>query len=210
MACPSCHHRNSATANFCERCGASLAAVKGAAPASIPSEEKFPEMSTTMTGATPESPASESPAANWVDLRRAPFGGSGLPAPAPASVWSAASASEESRRWAMGAHLSAIAGGFLGGVPAFLGPLVVWLVRKDQDDFAAGHGRAALNFNLSVLLYAAVLVVFTVVTFGLGALLAAPVGAGLGLAWLVLSILGAVRASHDQPFRYPLTIPFVR
>jgi uncharacterized Tic20 family protein len=110
----------------------------------------------------------------------------------------------------MGAHVSAIAGGFLGGVPAFLGPLIVWLLRKDRDGFAAGHGRAALNFNLSMLTYAGALLVFTLVTFGLGAVLTAPVGVGLGIVWLTFSIIGAVRAANDEPFRYPITIPFVR
>jgi len=110
----------------------------------------------------------------------------------------------------MGAHLSAIAGGFFGGVPAFLGPLIVWLLRKDRDGFAAGHGRAALNFNLSMLVYAGALVVLTLITFGVGALVAAPVGAGLGIVWLAFSIVGAVRAANNEPFRYPISIPFIR
>ena len=117
---------------------------------------------------------------------------------------------QESRYWAIGAHLSALAGGFLGGLPAFLGPLVVWLVRKDVDPYAAAHGRAALNFNLSVLVYAAALVVLTLVTFGVGALLTVPAGIALGLGWLVLSIVGTVKAANDQVYRYPLTIRFVR
>ena len=119
-------------------------------------------------------------------------------------------ADQQSRYWAIGAHLSALVGGFLGGLPAFLGPLIVWLVRKDADPYAAAHGRNALNFNLSVLLYAVALLVLTVVTFGLGLLVALPAGLVLGAAWLVLSIVGAVKAANDQPYRYPFTIPFVR
>lgn len=119
-------------------------------------------------------------------------------------------ANQESRYWAMGAHLSALVGGFLGGVPAFLGPLIVWLVRKESDPYAAGHGRDALNFNLSVLLYAVGLVVLSLVTFGLGLLVAIPAGLVLGIAWLVLSIVGAVKAANDQPYHYPLAIRFVR
>ncbi len=101
-------------------------------------------------------------------------------------------------------------GGFLGGVPAFVGPLIVWLVRKDADPYAAAHGRNALNFNLSVLLYAVGLLVLTLVTFGLGLLVALPAGLALGAAWLVLSVVGTVKAANDEPYRYPLTIPFVR
>lgn len=118
--------------------------------------------------------------------------------------------SNESRYWAVGAHLSALAGGFLGGIPAFLGPLVVWLVRKNDDPFAATHGRAALNFNLSILVYAAALVLFSLVTFGLGVLVTVPLGVLLALWWFVFSLAGAIKAANDEPFRYPLTIPFVK
>jgi hypothetical protein len=116
----------------------------------------------------------------------------------------------ESRFWAIGAHLSALAGGFLGGVPAFLGPLVVWLARRQVDPFASLHGQAALNFNLSVLLYYAVLILFTILTFGLGSLVAISLGFLIWLGWLVCSILGAIKAAADQEYRYPLTIRFVR
>jgi len=255
MECPNCHHRNSATANYCEHCGASLAAAAAAASsnetapiagAAQSQESNGPMSATTFVGATttetpppptpteaaPQAPpvftdpspppaagpaiagagesgAYDAPPANWVDLRRPvepPPGWAGSAAPAvPAAV-----GGEESRRWAIGAHVSAIVGGFLGGIPAFLGPLVVWLLRKDEDGFAAGHARAALNFNLSMLAYAAALVVFSFITFGVGLLLAAPAGAVLGVLWLVFSIMGAIRASNDQPFRYPLSIPFVK
>ena len=116
----------------------------------------------------------------------------------------------ESRYWAMGAHVSALIGGFMGGIPAFLGPLVVWLVRKDVDSFAAAHARAAFNFHLSVIIYAAVLFVLTFLTFGLGALLTVPAGIVLGLAWLLFTIVATLRAADDRLYRYPLAIPFLR
>lgn len=275
MDCPTCHHRTSPTANFCEHCGAPLAATP--TPTSVPApaaeQQTTTPLETAMTTAatatatptldpapsatteeiswqeagaagplppptkavprpdpSPRSTPGPSPspnpnpeptpapetATNWVDLRRpdpnapswATPPASAPAAPAPAR-WTA-SPGEESRRWAMGAHISAIAGGFMGGIPAFLGPLVVWLLRKDRDGFAAGHGRNALNFNLSMIAYAVALILFSVVTFGLGVVVAAPLGGILGILWLVFSILGAVRAANDQPFRYPLTIPFVR
>jgi uncharacterized Tic20 family protein len=129
---------------------------------------------------------------------------------APAVVAPGGPTGQESRYWAIGAHLSALAGGFLGGVPAFLGPLIVWLVRKDTDPYAAGHGRDALNFNLSVLLYGVGLVVLSLFTFGLGLLVALPAGLALIVAWLVLSIIGAIKAANDEPYHYPLAIQFVR
>ncbi|MDQ3780896.1 MAG: DUF4870 domain-containing protein [Chloroflexota bacterium] len=114
-----------------------------------------------------------------------------------------------SRRWAIGAHLGALLGGFLLGVPAIIGPLIVWLVRKDVDTFAAAHARAALNFNVSVLIYSAILVFLTVMTAGLGVLFTVPAGIILGLIWLVCSIRGAVLAANDHLYRYPFAIPFL-
>ena len=116
----------------------------------------------------------------------------------------------EARYWAIAAHVSALAGGFMGGLPAFLGPLVVWLVRKDEDSWSAGHGRDVLNFNLSVLLYAAALLVVAIVTLGVGLLIAVPGWIALALGWFALTIVGAVKAASDQRFRYPLSIRFVK
>lgn len=115
-----------------------------------------------------------------------------------------------SRRWAIGAHLGALLGGFLLGVPAVVGPLIVWLARKDVDTFAAAHARAALNFNVSVLVYSAILVFLTVMTAGLGVLFTVPAGIILGVVWFVCSIRGAVLAANDHLYRYPFAIPFLR
>lgn len=116
----------------------------------------------------------------------------------------------ESRHWAIGAHVSALLGGFLGGLPAFVGPLVILLLRGRDDAFAAAHARAALNFQISVLLYSGSLVVMTVLTFGLGAFFTFPALGLLGLLWLVFTVVGALRAANDRLYRYPFTIPFVR
>jgi uncharacterized Tic20 family protein len=105
--------------------------------------------------------------------------------------------------------VSALLGGFLGGFPAFVGPLVVWVTRRDTDPFAAEHGREALNFNLSVALYAIVLVILTVFTFGFGLVVSLPLGLALGAFWLVASVMAAVKAGNGEPFHYPVTIPFV-
>ena len=194
MKCPNCAHQSEPAARFCAMCGTALQSLP-TAPA---------EPAAAAHTQAPPAPSDPPPALG-------PAGGqqSHTPPKAPRTV-QVAGVPEESRYWAMGAHLSALAGGFLGGLPAFLGPLIVWLVRKDTDPYAAGHGRDALNFNLSVLLYAFALLAFSVVTFGIGLLLAVPGWIGLGLAWLALSVTAAVKASSDQTYRYPLTIRFFK
>ncbi len=106
------------------------------------------------------------------------------------------------RNWALAAHLSAFLGAWVA--LAFLGPLVVWLVKRDEHPFIEMHAREALNFNLSVLLYFILGVVLAFVLIGFLLL------AALGAAWLVLTITAAIRASNGQPYRYPLTIRLVK
>ncbi|MQB02242.1 MAG: DUF4870 domain-containing protein [Actinobacteria bacterium] len=116
----------------------------------------------------------------------------------------------ESRNWGLAAHLTALAGAVMGGLPAFLGPLIIWLLRRDQGDaFAAEHARNALNFNLSVLVYVIAGVVLTVVTLGLALLVLLPALAIAFVAYFVVTVKAAVAASQGRPFRYPLAIPFV-
>ena len=57
----------------------------------------------------------------------------------------------DDKQWGMFAHLSAIAGLMVGGL-TFAGPLIIWLIKKDQSKFVDYHGKEALNFQLNVLI----------------------------------------------------------
>ena len=133
------------------------------------------------------------------------------PPPAPDSAVAAASPAQ-ARDIVIWTHLSALVG--LLGVPSPLGPLVLWLVKRDSHPFVDAQGREALNFNLSALLYLAVLFVtgfvFSFLTLGLGLFLFVPAFIAGMAGWAVLVIVAAVRASKGELFRYPLTIRFVR
>lgn len=107
----------------------------------------------------------------------------------------------ESQDWAVVAHLSAFVGLF--GIPSLLGPLVVWLARRD-DPYVEAQARDALNFNLSFLLYGLVSALAVIILVGLVAL---PI---VAITWFVLVIVAAVAASRGEAYRYPLTIEFVR
>ncbi len=119
--------------------------------------------------------------------------------------------SAEARNWAMAAHLSALAGVLLGGLPAFLGPLIIWLVRRDAGDpFVTAHARAALNFNLSIVIYAVAAIIVSMVTLGLALLIVLPLALLAFVGYLVVTIKAALAASLGDEYRYPLTIPLVR
>ncbi|HEX2362528.1 MAG TPA: DUF4870 domain-containing protein [Jiangellaceae bacterium] len=108
----------------------------------------------------------------------------------------------EDRNWATGAHLSAFLAAYIA--LGFLGPLVVLLVRGDRSQFVRQHAVEALNFNLTVLIWIAISVILIIVGIGILMLIA------VGILYVVTVIVGAIRASSGEMFRYPLTIRFVK
>lgn len=113
------------------------------------------------------------------------------------------------RQWAMWAHLSALAGLVIGF--NFVGPLIIYLIKKDEGDpFVRDQAAEALNFNLSFFIYLAVgsIVTFVLILVLIGLLLL-PLLAAMIVAWVVFVIIGAVRANNGELYRYPLTIRFV-
>jgi uncharacterized protein len=108
----------------------------------------------------------------------------------------------EDRNWAMGAHLSAFLAAYIA--LGFLGPLVVLLVRGDRSQFVRRHAVEALNFNITVLIYVVICVILAIVLIGFVLLIA------LGVLYVITVIVGAVRASSGEDYRYPLTIRFVK
>jgi uncharacterized Tic20 family protein len=122
--------------------------------------------------------------------------------------------SREERQWAMFAHLSALAGALVssvfGGWGVFLGPLVIWLLKKDSMPFVDDQGKEALNFNLTAAAVALVLLLMTLFTLGIGIILTGPLFALLGLAWLALTIVAAIRANEGKRYRYPFAIRLIK
>ena len=117
------------------------------------------------------------------------------------------------RQWAAAAHfaplLAALITSWFAGIAGVVAALVVWLLCRDRSAFAAEHARDALNFNLSMFLYAMAGLLFAVFTLGIGLLIVLPLWALLGLAWVVLSIVAGFKAYDGERYRYPLTLRFV-
>lgn len=132
------------------------------------------------------------------------------PPPAPAGTPSA-----EERQWAMFAHLSALVGAIITGgwafsIGCFLGPLIIWLVKKDTMPFVADQAKEALNYNITLAIIFAVLFLLTVLTLGLGALISIPLYLIIGIAWLVFTIIAAIKANEGTAYRYPFTLRLVK
>lgn len=123
--------------------------------------------------------------------------------------------SAEERQWAMFAHLSALLGALLtgafgGGWGCFLGPLIIWLVKKDTMPFVDDQGKEALNFNITVAIAAVVLVLISVMTLGVGLIIAIPLWIIIGIGWLVFTIIAAIKANEGVRYRYPFTLRLIK
>ena len=130
------------------------------------------------------------------------------PAPVGADV------SADERQWAMFAHLSALAGGLLtsaiGGWGFFIGPLVIWLMKKDTMPFVADQAKESLNFNITVSAIFLILLILSLVTLGIGFLITLPIMLIVGIAALVLIIIAAMKANQGIAYRYPFTVRLVK
>ena len=89
-------------------------------------------------------------------------------------------------------------------VGGFLVPLVIWLTKKNEVDSMDEHGKAIINFRISMLIYLA-LCVPLVLFFGLG-LLGFLV---IGVLYFILPILNAIKASNGEKPSYPFSFKII-
>ena len=110
---------------------------------------------------------------------------------------------KDDRTWALLAHLSALSG-YVIPFGHIVGPLIVWLIKKDQSWFVNDQGKEALNFQISVTIYLIISAVLVFVVVGILLLIAVAIGA------LILVIVAAVRANEGVTYRYPLTLRLIK
>ena len=111
--------------------------------------------------------------------------------------------SAEEKQWAMFAHLSALSG-YVIPFGWLIGPLVVWLIKKDEMPFVDDQGKESVNFQISMLIYLTISGVLWCVFIGVVLLPA------LLIAQIVFVIIAAVKANQGESYRYPLTIRFIK
>lgn len=118
----------------------------------------------------------------------------------------------DQQMWRVVAHASALIQ--FVGIPSFVGPLIVWLLRR-EDPVVAPHAREALNYQLSLIIY------FTVAT--VVAIVAALTIVGLVLSFIlilfaivllvaeiVFAILASLAASRGELYRYPMNLKLIK
>jgi uncharacterized Tic20 family protein len=112
--------------------------------------------------------------------------------------------------WNMLCHLSALAG-FVVPFGHILGPLLVWQIKKNEFPSVDVHGKASLNFQITVTIaifvggFAAAILSF----IGIGLLLF-PLVMLLGLAGLILAIIAGIKANNGEDYKYPYSLELVK
>ncbi len=109
-----------------------------------------------------------------------------------------AAPTKDERTMAMLAHLL--------GLLSVIGPLIIWLIKKDESRFVDDQGKESLNFQITALIIWVGIVILSIVTCGVGGLLA-PV---FLVVVVVFCILAAIKANEGVAYRYPLCLRLIK
>lgn len=110
---------------------------------------------------------------------------------------------KDERTWGMLCHLLAFSG-YLIPFGSVLGPLVIWMLKKDEMPFVDDQGKESLNFQLTMLIAVIVSAILCFVLIGfllLGVLI---------IFQIVVIIMAAIKANDGVKYRYPYTIRFIK
>ncbi len=115
-----------------------------------------------------------------------------------------ADSSSDERTYALLLHLSLLAHLVTGGLGVLV-PVVMWLIKKGDSPFIDDHGREAINFQISLILYTLMTGVLAIITCGVAAILII----GVYVLAIVGMIMAAGAANRGEYFRYPATIRLI-
>ena len=87
---------------------------------------------------------------------------------------------------------------------AIIGPLIIWLMKREDSEFVDFHGKQYFNFFLSYTIYGIVASISIIVLIGL---LLAPV---VAIMYFVFTIIAAVKAYNGEMYKIPLVIQFFK
>ncbi len=110
-------------------------------------------------------------------------------------------------------HLSGFAGWFFpfGNIIA---PLVLWSAKKNESSYIDVHGKSAVNFQLSLIVYgfllALLIVPIAIFTLGLGLIAIVLALIPALILKFILIISASIRASNGEQYQYPFTIEFIK
>ncbi len=110
---------------------------------------------------------------------------------------------QDDKTMGMLCHLAALAG-FIIPFGAIIGPLIIWLMKKDQSPFIDAHGKESLNFQITMAIGFLISLVLMLVVIGFLLIFA------LAIFSLVMIIVAAVKANEGEIYRYPINLRLIK
>lgn len=105
----------------------------------------------------------------------------------------------EARKWATGLHLSLLLGWFIP-LAGFIVPIVIWVIKKDEFPQLDQHGRNAINWMISQVIYAVIAGLLCFILIGI------PLAIALGIMVIAFPVIAALKANDGITWRYPLSL----
>ncbi|MEN6575072.1 MAG: DUF4870 domain-containing protein [Phycisphaerales bacterium] len=102
----------------------------------------------------------------------------------------------------MFAHLAALSAFVTAGIGFIVGPLVIWLIKKEEYPFVDEQGKEAVNFQITMCIYGLIAGVLWFACIGMVLL---PV---VGIVWIVFTIIATIKANDGYHYRYPYPLIF--
>ena len=110
--------------------------------------------------------------------------------------------SKDEKMWAMLCHVSTIIG-FVIPFGNILAPLVIWLIKKEEYPLVNDQGKEAVNFQITMTIAVLISALLTIILIGIPLLIA------LGLAWIILTVIAAMKSYEGEKYRYPYAIRLI-
>lgn len=102
----------------------------------------------------------------------------------------------------------------LGIFTGFIGPLILWMMKREESKFIDFHGKQMVNFTITLAIVHLCLMVvgvpFIIITFFLGAFIVVPLGMAIGVYSLVMVIMGAMKANKGEWYEFPLSLRLIK
>lgn len=109
----------------------------------------------------------------------------------------------EIKQFNMLMHFAQFAG-YIIPLGGFIIPIVMWTTNKEMDESIDQNGKNIINWMISTFIYAIVFIMLIFLIIGIPLLVA------LGICSTVFTIIGGVKASNGEVYRYPFSFSFLK
>ena len=111
---------------------------------------------------------------------------------------------KQARNWGMLCHVAAFVGLIIPLVGNIVGPLVIWLLKREEHPFIDEQGKESLNFEITISICGVIAGILS--CLGIGIIL----GVIVAVVWIVFVIIASIKASAGEHYRYPFALRLVK